>query len=81
MVAQGKYGGILNRTSRIWDNVAPQIIVEEAGGIYTTFDGEPIDYSQPLIKATANFTLCAAAPALHRQLQALLVSGSAAHHV
>ncbi|MGP3911904.1 inositol monophosphatase family protein [Nonomuraea sp. 10N515B] len=33
MVARGRYGAFLNRTSKIWDNVAPQIIVEEAGAV------------------------------------------------
>lgn len=74
MVAQGKYGALLNRSSKIWDNVAPQIIVEEAGGLYTTFDGKPIDYTEPTRKASVNFTLCAAAPTVHRELQVLLAS-------
>ncbi|WP_442942253.1 inositol monophosphatase family protein [Nonomuraea sp. NBC_00507] len=33
MVARGRYGAFLNQTSKIWDNVAPQIIVEEAGAV------------------------------------------------
>jgi myo-inositol-1(or 4)-monophosphatase len=80
MVAQGKYGAVLNRTSRIWDNVAPQIIVEEAGGLYTTFDGKLIDYTEPTSKAAANFTFCAAAPPLHQQLQALFASQGGTPH-
>jgi myo-inositol-1(or 4)-monophosphatase len=80
MVAQGKYGAFLNRTSKIWDIVAPHIIVEEAGGLYTTFDGKPIDYTEPTRKAGANFTVCAAAPILHRELQALLAFQEATQH-
>ena len=72
MVALGKYGGFLNRTSKIWDNVAQQIIIEEAGGIYTDFWGKPIDYSNPLNKVDQNFTFCAAAPELHKQLQEII---------
>jgi myo-inositol-1(or 4)-monophosphatase len=74
MVAHGNYGACLNRSCRIWDVVAPQLLIEEAGGVYTTFDGKPMDYSEPTRKAIANFTFCAAAPALHYQLQALLAS-------
>jgi myo-inositol-1(or 4)-monophosphatase len=74
MVAQGKYGAFLNKTSKIWDNVAPQVIIEEAGGLYTTFHGKPIEYTDPTKRVSANFTYCAAAPALHRQLQALIGS-------
>src|SRR3989344_2364220 len=37
MVAKGNYGGYVNKTSKIWDNVAPQILLEEAGCIYQIF--------------------------------------------
>lgn len=72
LVARGNVGGYLNRTSKIWDNVAPQIIVEEAGGLYTDFFGIPIDYAKPLEKIEQNFTVCAGPPVLHEQLQAII---------
>ena len=74
MVARGNYGGWLNRTSKIWDNVAQQIVIEEAGGVYTDFFGVPIDYSNPTERAGDNFTVCAAAPRLHEQLQNIIKS-------
>lgn len=72
MVARGKYGAWLCRTSKIWDNVAQQIVIEEAGGLYTDFFGKPMDYSNPLAKAKDNFTICAAPKALHQKLQAII---------
>ncbi len=72
MVAKGAYGATLNRTSKIWDNVAQQIVLEEAGCSYTDFFGEPIDYSNPISKANDNFTFCAAPPALHIELQKII---------
>ena len=72
LVAKGCLGACLNRTTRIWDNVAPQIIVEEAGGTYTDFFGKPMDYSNPISKAEDNFTVCAAAPMLHKKLQEII---------
>lgn len=72
LVAKGSYGGLLNRTSKIWDNVAQQIIIEEAGGVYTDFFGKPIDYSVPLTKVKDNFTFCTASPILHKQLQDII---------
>ncbi len=72
MVAKGKYGGSLNRTTKIWDNVAQQIIIEEAGGIYTDFWGEPMNFSQATKRANENFTMCAGAPALHKKLQEII---------
>ncbi len=68
MVACGKYGVNVNRTSMIWDNVTPQIIVEEAGGVYTDFFGGKIDYSNPLQKIKDNFTNLSGAPELHKQI-------------
>ncbi|MGH7771335.1 MAG: inositol monophosphatase family protein [Candidatus Binatia bacterium] len=72
MVARGNYGAVLNRSSKIWDNVAQQVVIEEAGGIYTDFFGEPIDYSDPLNKTKEHFTFCAASPALHEQIQRMI---------
>jgi myo-inositol-1(or 4)-monophosphatase len=72
MVASGSFAGALNRTSRIWDNVAPQILIEEAGGLYTDFLGKPVDYANPLKKISKNYTYCAASPALHKQLQKII---------
>lgn len=67
-VAEGVYGGRLNMTSRIWDNVGPQVIVEEAGGLWTDIDGNPLDYTDPLGRIGQNFTCATASPALHTQL-------------
>ena len=72
MVAKGNYGGFLCNTSKIWDNVAPQIIIEEAGGIYTDFEGEPIDYSSPVKRVNENYTVCTAPSALHQELQKII---------
>ena len=72
MVAEGRYGAILNQTSKIWDNVAAQIIIEEAGGVYTDFEGRPINYSDAISKFENNFTMCAGAPSLHKQLQEII---------
>jgi myo-inositol-1(or 4)-monophosphatase len=67
-VAEGRYGGRINMSSKIWDNVAPQIITEEAGAVWSDVDGNPIDYSSPLQKTDQNYTFCVAPPVLHAQL-------------
>ncbi|QYC38835.1 Inositol-1-monophosphatase [Nonomuraea coxensis DSM 45129] len=72
MVASGRYGAFLNRTSKIWDNVAPHIVVEEAGGRWTAFDGSLIDYSSPVHQATRNFTHCGASQAVFQHIQAVI---------
>lgn len=73
-IPAGRYGAYLNRTHKIWDNVALQPLVEEAGGIMTDFWGNPFDYSNPLQRVTENFTVCAASPELHQQLQQIIHS-------
>ena len=72
MMAKGVYGGFLYQTCKIWDNVAQQIVLEEAGALYTDFFGLPVDYRHPLTKVTKNFSFCAAPPALHAQLQQII---------
>jgi len=71
-VAEGRYGGRVNTTSKIWDNVAPQIIAEEAGAVWTSVSGTLPDYSNPLARIEQNFTFCVASPALHQQLQTII---------
>lgn len=57
MVATGAYGGFMHRRNRIWDCVAPQVVIEEAGGIFSTVDGGLIDYMNPLEKVTHIFSI------------------------
>lgn len=68
LVAEGVYGGRVNLTARIWDNVAPQIICEEAGAVWTDLKGKAIDYSQPSTLVDKNMGFCVAPPRLHLQL-------------
>ncbi len=72
MVARGSYGGWLNKSSKIWDNVPQHTIIEEAGGTYTDFYGKQMDYSSSLKRAKENFTQCIASPTLHKQLQKIV---------
>lgn len=74
MVARGSFGACLNRTSKVWDNVANQIILEEAGGIYTDFFGNPMQYAHAMERVGDNYTACCGAQALHAQLQRIIHS-------
>lgn len=71
-VALGKYGAFLNQTTKIWDNVAVHSIIEEAGGLYTDFYGQPMDYTNPLQRVDQNYTVCAAGSDLHQELQKII---------
>src|SRR4030042_3298830 len=69
MVAKGKFGAYHHRNTNIWDVVGLQIIIEEAGGVFTDFYGDPIDYSNYLKRFNDHYPFCTAPPILHKQLQ------------
>lgn len=71
-VADGRYGLVMNQTSKVWDNVAAHVVIEEAGGIYTDFYGQPMDYHDVLKRPEDNFTVCAGASALHTTMQSII---------
>ncbi|MFW5695693.1 MAG: inositol monophosphatase family protein [Alkalispirochaeta sp.] len=72
MVARGAYGACLNRSSRIWDNVAPAIIIQEAGGRYTDFFGQPMDFTISDDAINRTYTWCTANPTLHDSIQEII---------
>ncbi len=74
MFVKGGYGACLYNQSQIWDNVAQQVVVEEAGGVYTDFFGYPMDYTGPLNKTEQNYSFCAALPSVHKKLQEIIHS-------
>ncbi len=74
MVIKGKYGAYIMQHSKIWDNVAQQVLIEEAGGLYTDFWGKPVDYSNPFLKINENFTFCGAPCEIHKKLQEIIKS-------
>ena len=77
-VADGRLGGMVNRSTRIWDIAAPMLIVGEAGGVYTRADGEPLVLDVSGAAAERVYAVMAAAPALHLQMLALTRPLSAA---
>ncbi|MFI7019980.1 inositol monophosphatase family protein [Streptomyces sp. NPDC050164] len=68
MVATGAYGGFMHRRNRIWDCVAPQVVIEEAGGIFSTMDGDPVDYVNPLEKTTRIFPILTSGHTFHKTI-------------
>lgn len=73
-VAKGTYGAFMSKSAKIWDITAEHIIIEEAGGICTTFDGRAVDYTNPLTKATDVYTYSMASPVLHAEIQNIIHS-------
>jgi myo-inositol-1(or 4)-monophosphatase len=71
-VADGRLGGMTNRSTRIWDIAAPMLIVGEAGGLYTRDDGTPLQLDVSAGAAERVYSVMAAAPSLHAQMLALM---------
>lgn len=75
-VAEGKYGGCMVQASKIWDNAAGMLLIQEAGGIHTDILGKPLDLQSTQKNVNRNFTYLAAPPTLHSQLLKLILTNS-----
>lgn len=77
--AEGKLGGAINQSCKLWDIAAPWLLVREAGGRVTDVAGQPSVFAVDEAAVTQTHTLLGAAPAVHAQLLALAraVPGSA----
>lgn len=62
-VAKGALEGFINHNQRAWDYAAAQLIVEESGGLVTTFEGRPL----PLTLEAPN-TIVASNTIIHEEL-------------
>jgi myo-inositol-1(or 4)-monophosphatase len=67
-VADGRLGGMVNRSTRIWDIAAPSLIVHEAGGRYTDAAGADLSFDLSAAAGERLYQVLAGAPALHRQM-------------
>lgn len=68
MVAAGKYGAYINQTTKVWDNVAAEILITEAGGVFSDLAGVPVDYTHCLSEPDKNYQVIGTSPALHDPL-------------
>ena len=66
-LAAGRVDAFWARSTHVWDVAAGALLVEEAGGVVTGLDGQPLDLRKPYPVATAN-------PTLHRHFQELLAN-------
>jgi len=70
--ADGRLGGMLNQSTRLWDIAAPMLIVQEAGGRYTDLVGRPLDLDISHTAADQEYAVLAGAPALHESVAAIV---------
>jgi myo-inositol-1(or 4)-monophosphatase len=63
-VASGAFGGFWERGLKPWDLAAGWLMIREAGGVVTEYDGSPIHLESE--------TVLAGAPHLHKEMHAIL---------
>ena len=75
-VADGRLGGMVNRSSRIWDIAAPMLLIGQAGGLYTRADGQALALDVSAHAADRVYAVLAGAPLLHRRILSVLQNGA-----
>jgi myo-inositol-1(or 4)-monophosphatase len=76
--ADGRFGGFYNQNMHLWDIVAPMLVVQEAGGLYTDPLGQPLQLDLSATAAEREYAGLAGAPALHRQVAEIVAQCGAA---
>lgn len=70
--ADGRLGGMLNQSTRLWDIAAPMLIVQEAGGLYTDLVGQALDLDISHTAADREYAVLAGAPEVHGSVAAIV---------
>lgn len=69
--ADGRLGGCINQTTKIWDIAAPYLIIKEAEGIVTDIDGNDIHFKVNESDYQKNFTIVCSNKILHPKIMKL----------
>ncbi|MCW7539489.1 inositol monophosphatase [Aquabacterium sp. A7-Y] len=70
--SEGRIGGMLNWSCRVWDVAAPSLIVQEAGGRYTDIEGNELHFETSLECLEREYAVVAGAPRLHAEVLQLV---------
>lgn len=68
-VAEGKFGGVINLFTRVWDISALGLIIEEAGGIMKYANGDDIKFHLDENISEANFPVMAGSESIIEELR------------
>jgi myo-inositol-1(or 4)-monophosphatase len=74
-VADGKFGGVINLFTRIWDIAALGLIISEAGGFMRHIDGKEINFRLDDDIAVANFAVMAGSGNILDELKKTVLPG------
>jgi myo-inositol-1(or 4)-monophosphatase len=74
--ADGRFGGMFNRRTKLWDIAAPSLIVREAGGAYTDPSGRALVFDVSAQGYGRDYAVLAGAPSLHADVVRLLADAA-----
>ena len=66
--SDGRLGGCINQTEKIWDLAAPYLVINEAGGIVTDINGEDINFKVNEKNYQRNYTSVSSNKVLHTKI-------------
>lgn len=70
--ADGRLGGSINQTTKIWDIAAPALIIQEAGGIVTDINGNQLSFKINKSNYLKNFTIIGTNKIFHSKVLKLV---------
>jgi myo-inositol-1(or 4)-monophosphatase len=77
MTIDGRLGACVNFNTKIWDIVAPRLILEEAGGCLTDLTGAALKFSLGSDACQRSYGVVGGNPHLHRRVVELLADAQA----
>jgi myo-inositol-1(or 4)-monophosphatase len=71
-VADGRLGGVINQTTKIWDIAGPSLIIHEAGGSVCDIHKNELDFDVSPASFSRNYSIVASAASVNAELLSLI---------
>ena len=71
-VADGRLGGVINQTTKIWDIAGPSLIIEEAGGSVCDIRKNKLEYDVTEASLSRIYSIVSSAQSVHHELLSLI---------
>jgi myo-inositol-1(or 4)-monophosphatase len=71
-VADGRFGAVINQTTKIWDIASPSLIITEAGGSVCDIRKKALDFDVSAGSISKIYTIVASGGSVHNELLSLL---------
>jgi myo-inositol-1(or 4)-monophosphatase len=71
-VADGRFGAVINQTTKIWDIAGPSLIIQEAGGLVCDIRKNELDFQVSAGSILRNYSVIASGESVHSELLSLI---------